>query len=249
MISLKIFRSRLIMTLCILLYPFSYIQGQIIIPITETQPKPSNVDQNQQKSKVLKSITRKSVLIEISSFPTNAEIYLNNELIGNTPMKIPSFFGDTITLQIQKEFYKPWQKTFAPEGNTKLNIPLPLIRESLIREHSIIIQSNPAPADVYVNEQQIGETPTGFFMKHGKKAQIRLAKAGYAGWKRTLIAQNDSIFRIKLISLQELRQNEYPVFINTWPQNAKIIIYESHLLSLAQNLRLKYLRRFFAKFI
>lgn len=224
MIFLNNIRNKLILALWILLCSFSFIQPQIMLPTTDRDPEPVKVEQKEPVTNVLKSISKKSVLIEISSFPTNAEIYLNNELIGNTPMKIPSFVGEPITLLIQKEFCKPWQKTLTPTENINFNISLPSIRESLIREHSIIIQSKPAPADVYINEKLIGKTPTGFFIKHGKKVQIRLAKNGYAGWERTLIAQNDSLFKVNLISIWELRQNEYPVFINTWPQNARITI-------------------------
>jgi len=94
-------------------------------------------------------------IVMISSDPSGAEIYLNDQYIGITPYQGEIFEGDYI-LRLQKEFYHSKEKSFTIKPKTVMEIPAVKLEPNY---GYLSVQSTPAAADVYLNGSVIGKTP------------------------------------------------------------------------------------------
>jgi serine/threonine protein kinase/WD40 repeat protein len=113
-------------------------------------------------------------ILTITTTPSGANVYLNGNPIGITPIQNKEVEPGTYTLKIEKSGYQIIQEiiTLSPGKSTTINkelIPLPV---------SVTINSNPTGAIVYVNGEQKGMTPLTLSLLPGTYS-IKLIKNGY----------------------------------------------------------------------
>jgi len=128
--------------------------------------------------------------ITITSNIPNATVYIDNEMVGNTPLTNFTLRSGNHTIKISKEGYFPFYKnvTILPGTNVKVTATLNAI------PGIISVMSNIENASIYLNGTLIGKTPLNMYKVKAGKYTITVMAAGYSNFSKTIsVAPNSSI--------------------------------------------------------
>lgn len=118
--------------------------------------------------------------VSLQSKPQNAQVWLDGELYGATPLKVELNAG-THHLELVHPDYAAHIADFVVLPNQALDLG----EIELGRDPSyLIIKSQPVNATVYVNEQERGTTPLTITALPNVDYNLRFAKSGYRGLSR-----------------------------------------------------------------
>lgn len=117
--------------------------------------------------------------LDITSTPSNAEIFLDGKKVGATPMKLPNVVIGSHTIAIKKENYELSEEhILLTEGKT-CTISKEL--KEIPKLCSIDIIGSPKGASVYIDEVFRGLLPiTVENLERGKTYEVRVEKSGYS---------------------------------------------------------------------
>ena len=149
---------------------------------------------NQQLTKTIH--LKKLASLNIVSIPSNAEVVLNDSLIGKTPLKKDYLKAGQYSLKITKDGFKDHSETFS------LYLEKSLTKEiDLIQLANISITSAPGEANLYFNEILQGSTPQKLSQLSPGNYNVKLSKKKYQTLKTTIkIAEgSDKTYSFDLI--------------------------------------------------
>jgi hypothetical protein len=121
--------------------------------------------------------------LDVTSQPKGAECYINERIMGTTPISIKLQKG-SYKIKVEMKDYLGWEKEIKLYDDTDLNAKL----ESALAELDII--SSPAGATVFINNYEIGKTPFSRSIRKGKYT-VTLIKENYNDWERTISHNED----------------------------------------------------------
>ena len=115
--------------------------------------------------------------IEVISSPDNAEIIINGQIMGKTPITIKDLQEGTYSLALKKQGYKDVSKniTIIADKTIKESINF----EKILLTGSLEIKSEPDGATVVINGQEKGTTPLTLKDINTGTYRITLKKDGY----------------------------------------------------------------------
>ena len=146
----------------------------------------------------LEACSSKPVVIQISSEPAGALIFLNNKIVGETPVEtiIPQRKGDysIYTFRAVKEDYVPAEKMYKEQLYfEKAADVIPEIINFVLRkriQYPIRMSSEPIGAVITLNGEIIGETPCTAIIKerigYVRVFEFVAVKDGYLQTKKML---------------------------------------------------------------
>jgi hypothetical protein len=163
--------------------------------------------------------------LDILSDPEGASVYLNNSFRGNTPLLISDLPNGTYKVKLTYPGYADFTKNdvqIVDAQTTQLYIfmqavPLP----PAVKTGSISIDSFPQGAFVFVNNSSQGTTPALVSNLPIGWYDIRLEKAGYLTWNKTIKVQDSQIYPIYAF-LQPIPPGT--LIINSDPPGAEIYL-------------------------
>ena len=154
--------------------------------------------------------------ISIISEPEGAELLVEDEVIGVTPLTTELLQGRH-ELRLTLDNHKPWQKTLDILAGS--NIELHEIR--LQRADAVlIIKSTPDKANVTLNGKYQGQTPLQAAVAPNKQLNIRLFKQGYQRNSRNITLRAGDKKNLTIALEPELT----PVQFKASPETAKLFI-------------------------
>ncbi len=119
--------------------------------------------------------------ITVTSDPKNSEVYIDNKLIGKTPVKLHEILAGEHQLKVQKSGYAPHEEKFSMDaGKSKT------FSTDLKRIFTLKINSQPGDAEVYVNNKKVGVTPFSSSGIEDARLEIMIQRTNYKPWKKTL---------------------------------------------------------------
>ena len=156
--------------------------------------------------------------LNISSSPaTTAEIRIDGELRGKTPTTIRDIAHGEHALRIDAERYLPFTTSIEIEGRGHEQT---LVVELLPAWAELSFASQPAGADVYIDENIVGQTPLTTEILQGKH-EVRIKLSGYKSWQKKIMVTANQPFSIPEI---ELALADAVIFLETRPSSANITI-------------------------
>lgn len=167
--------------------------------------------------------------IKITSLPTKAEVYLNEEYKGKTPLTIKDARGrESYLIRVSAPDYRDWESKVIVEPGQTVDLKANLER---MATGAVLIASNPKGAKVYVDGEFIGRTPlVGVKLEVGER-QIRITKSGYAEVARkvNVMEENNPPINFNLEEAKEAKEEEIvskpaSIFITSEPPGAEIYI-------------------------
>jgi hypothetical protein len=116
-------------------------------------------------------------IINVYSVPSNANVYLDDNYIGNTPIDSYEITAGTHNLRISKNGYYPYTETFTISEGQTITFNFNLVE---IPNPSIInVYSTPSLANAYIDDYQIGETPIDNYEVSSGTHTLRVTREGY----------------------------------------------------------------------
>jgi formylglycine-generating enzyme required for sulfatase activity len=128
---------------------------------------------------------------------TTADIYINNQLIGQSDTELTNIEAGTHQLKVMASRYKTLEQPVTIEGKNKhQQLDLTLLPDWI----DVPLHSEPAGADVFIDNQLQGQTPLTLQLLSGIR-QIKLSKNGYSDWLKTLNVQTDQPLLLDSVTL------------------------------------------------
>ena len=120
--------------------------------------------------------------VTLSSSPAAADVLVDDEKIGQTPLTAPILQGPHVIV-VKLAGYKGWKKALTVTANQPLTLP-----EITLQPADAVVQisSSPAGAGVTVDGDYKGQTPLEVALMPDKTAVVKLFKQGYKETSRNI---------------------------------------------------------------
>ncbi len=168
-----------------------------------------NVLINENQTTFVNEVLQHTRIVRITSFPSDADIYINGNFAGKTPQKITVSYGKNSIL-LKKEHFADHSKSIVVSGDTE-NFDFTLEPA----KYNIMINSSVAGAAVLVEKTPVGSTPVNVSLGHGQYF-VTLKKDGYFKKRRFIDVNSDyQSFSFKMSTLNNYRFG--PIYgMNSW---------------------------------
>jgi len=131
--------------------------------------------------------------LAVQSNPPQAEVYLDQTLIGETPIKTEDIGPGQHQLKITKAGYVPFEKSFTAQKGKTQTFSVGLKKIFLLQ-----IFSNPAQAEVFINDKYMGLTPYRQKTASGRLLSLQIKKEKYQTFSKDLLLQKDQTLTVNL---------------------------------------------------
>jgi len=159
---------------------------------------------------------QKTGSIMVKSEPSSATICLDGVSMGITPAIIRQILPGTYEISVKMKGYDNWEKlvNVVSSKETSLNAILQG------KNGSIIVESEPTNARIFVDNDYIGVTPAEICQVIPGRYAVNIKKDGYDIWKQMVVVEANK--KISLTAI--LKGKNGAIIIESDPTNAKIYI-------------------------
>ena len=154
--------------------------------------------------------------VSFTSSPPGAEVWVNEEAVGSTPLTTDILQGDH-AVRIKLAGFKAWTERLSINPNESIVIPL---IELVPADAIVFLESVPARANVTVDGVFTGQTPLEVALSPGDTVAVRFFREGYQSASRQVTASLDEEKRLRVILDPELAE----VSFNVIPADADLYI-------------------------
>lgn len=112
----------------------------------------------------------------VSSAPSGAQVYVDNQMLGTTPGEIQLPCGTKANLSLRRARYTTTTRAFTPEADKANKLFVRLERQ----QFSVKVTSSPAGATIKAGNKTLGVTPTTIKLPAHDVSTLTLSKPGYA---------------------------------------------------------------------
>ncbi len=121
-------------------------------------------------------------LLTVDSVPPDAEVLIDGEVVGRTPLQELAVEAGDHILQLRAPRYQPLEQALQITGR---NIAQQLALELAPAWADVSLSSTPAGATILIDGEPVGSTPAVLEILAGEH-QLILQLTGYADWQQTL---------------------------------------------------------------
>lgn len=154
--------------------------------------------------------------VAIVSTPPAADVYVDDKLIGQTPVTAEIMQG-AHNLRVKRSRYKAWQDDIKVTANRAMTIDDILLEPA---DAVVMLETRPAGAGVTIDGQYSGLTPLEAALSPGKEVEVRFFKDGYRNTSRRLSARSGDEQRL----LVDLQAELTGISFNSTPSDAELYI-------------------------
>ncbi len=154
--------------------------------------------------------------LEISTQPSGADIFVDGVHYGKSPLSARLSEGSHYITAVKKGYRQASTMANVVAGRTN-SITLNL--ESITQKYSLIVNSSPSGANVYIDNNNVGQSPIRISVDQGTHT-LRLEKQGYQTHEETININSDMS---RSIALEEQVQT-YRVEINANVYGANVYV-------------------------
>jgi len=126
--------------------------------------------------------------LEIYSTPEEATVFINGEIVGESPYGINNLEVGEYQIHLEKDKYVDFEKTITVSENqvARLNAVMIAILD-------IEINTDPVGATIFINDREISKTPFSGKLRSGTYT-LKVVKENFIEWKKTIkLAENEEI--------------------------------------------------------
>ncbi|MGB9597604.1 MAG: PEGA domain-containing protein, partial [Candidatus Poribacteria bacterium] len=128
-------------------------------------------------------------IMNFSSVPSDAQIYLDGKYLGQTPFKSDRLPIGSHQIRFAKDRYKDKNITAILERGQEMNINVRLLPQ----KGSLAISSDPTEAEVYLDGKLKGKTPLTIYGILIGKYSLKIIKSGYEEYNTTVDIDENNI--------------------------------------------------------
>jgi PEGA domain. len=145
-------------------------------------------DKEYQMIAVLKQLTGS---LNIKSEPTNATIFVDGNEVGNTPAGIAALVPGNHFVEIRMEGYRNWGESVEIRADKEYQMTAVLKQLT----GSLDIKSEPANATIFIDGNEVGNTPAGIAALETGKYFVEVRMEGYGNWSESVEIRADRSIR------------------------------------------------------
>jgi hypothetical protein len=154
--------------------------------------------------------------IMVKSVPPSAAIFLDEENIGVTPAIITQVFPGKYKIKIKMDGYNVWNQSVDVKANRETSLTAVLQGQDC----TVVIESKPANAVIYIDGNNAGVTPVTIDSVKTGKHLVEVKLDGYEMWSKEI-----NVEAKKKTSLTAELTTKYGIIsLSSEPTNAKIFI-------------------------
>ena len=147
-----------------------------------------SVEVEADTEKVLTAVLQiKPGSISINSEPTKARIFLDGKNVGTTDESITDLTPGKYTVEVKLDGYGIWHQVVEVEPDKETIVTAAL----QLKTGSIMIESEPAKAMIYLDGEEVGITPDTLWYIVPGKHEIRVEMDGYEVWSENVDIEED----------------------------------------------------------
>ena len=148
----------------------------------KTEIYQKKIDRNNLKQLIFANLIHKTFTLQITSYPTEAEVYVDGVKKGLTPITIDDLLYGKHFVEVKKENFSTWSKEIDVEEYKVIQLDAELNAKFA----SIDITTDPAGATVYLNNEKKGITPIEIKNLDSGKYKLSIQRDGYAPYEETI---------------------------------------------------------------
>ena len=154
--------------------------------------------------------------VAIASTPPGADVYVDDQIIGATPMRAEIMQG-AHNLRVKRSRYKAWQDDIKVTANQPMTIDDIVLEPA---DAMVLLETRPAAAGVTIDTQYSGLTPLEASLTPGREVEIRFFKEGYRNTSRRLMARSGDEQHLVV----DLEPELTGISFNSTPSDAELFI-------------------------
>jgi len=182
----------------------------------ETEIYERKLDKNNLKQLIIANLSHMTFTLEVTSYPTEAEVYVDGVKKGFTPIKLEDVLYGKHFIEVRKENFTTWSKEINVEEYKILQIDA----ELLAKYCTIDIVSDPEGANVCLNNEEQGVTPIKIEKLDPGKYKLSIEKDGYVLYEEEIETIKGETTNRKIT----LKKADTFVTINSVPVGANLHI-------------------------
>jgi len=176
--------------------------------------------------KVMGDLASNMAQLTVNSFPTNAEVRIDGNLIGKTPLIYDKVEAGESEVMVAVKGYRPYIKKMTFEASKPYTLnptlePLP---------SGLTIISAPSGAHVIIDKNPVGKTPTTVTNLNNGTHEVVVRLPGYARQKKTIELQPDAKESLEFT----LVKDSGTLVVDTEPANVEIYVDGRHVTTTVQ---------------
>jgi hypothetical protein len=162
--------------------------------------------------------------IDVTSYPSDAKIYLDGEYKGTTPKTIPGVSTGTHTIKLEKSGCEDWSDSVYVEAGETEEVVATLIE--IPKTGAIEVSSYPSNAKIYLDGNYKGTTHKTIFGVSTGSHAIKLKKSGYEDWSDSVYVKAGETKEVvaTLIAIPKTGSIE----VSSYPSSARIYLDEKY---------------------
>lgn len=138
-----------------------------------------------------------STLFTVTTVPDGVTVYIGGKIVGDTPLRDLRIAEGSVDVALRKAGFRPADTTMVAESGEPLTLSLDLAADmSGTRTASGVITSIPTDAEVWINEEQVGQTPYTIDSAAPGPLAIVLRKDGFQDWEKEEEIEPGEIYTI-----------------------------------------------------
>jgi len=194
--------------------------GEYLIEVSKegftTSTQSLTLNRENPKKVIFVTLEHLTFTLEVESYPSEAEVYIDGIKIGITPLKTEDLLLGKHFIEVRKQNYTKWTK----EIEVKENQTIKFFAELLPSSSSISIVSVPDAAKVFINNVEKGVTPLTIENLEPGEYELLVIKDGYVPYRESFtISKGDTIKRDLV-----LKKATTYLIINSVPEGATLYL-------------------------
>ncbi|MGB5626973.1 MAG: PEGA domain-containing protein [Woeseiaceae bacterium] len=175
------------------------------------------VGDEQSMSVSLRMRKKPGQLLVIAEPPVDAIVTVNDDQLGKAPFGPLELQPGTHSVRVESDRYLPFKDVIEMAGLERVeNLHVQLVP----RWANVSVDSEPAGAEIFAGEEQVGVTPAVIELLEGTH-EITVAKDGYAAWDGSVVAEPNVAQSLPKITLQPA---DAKLLVNTIPRGANVTV-------------------------
>ena len=124
--------------------------------------------------------------VVIETDPVAADVFLNGELLGSSPIELPPMAFGEHDVRVEKEGFLPLEERFELVAG---DVIAPLVFALQSARISLFLESVPAGAAVTIDGERSGQTPLEDVELEPGQHEIQVSRKGYNSWRSVVVAR------------------------------------------------------------
>jgi formylglycine-generating enzyme required for sulfatase activity/serine/threonine protein kinase len=154
--------------------------------------------------------------VDISSKPSEADVYIDGNKIGKTPLVLEKVIKGKQNIEVRKQGFNAWKNTIEIKAAETAKVEVDLLTVF----GSLNITSDPSEVLVSIDGKNVGQTPLQLNKIRKGKVKISIDKEGFDEWEQEIMIEPSKVFEVNAVLVSSFGSLK----IETTPDGAQVSI-------------------------